>query len=453
MSNYYVRSGATGGADGSTWADAFVSIQAALAVAVSGDTLWVANDHANTTSGAYILTGPTTGVGVLILGVNTNSTEPPTGLASPPTALEEIGASNAKLTITGRIFFDSIIFKSSTSTGSSALFALGSNIPYSLYFLRCYLHSLTTSSLGGIRLGPIVATTNDDGQIVIEDSSFLTTTTTRMFEVCHGRTIIKNCTLDSAGATPTQIFTQRVGINGDVVLDSSDLSGESFSYMMDVSGAGLSRVMIRNLKLPSGTVISTGTADGPGGPIVAMHNCASGDVYTNMGRSEPAGTQVEETTLVRTGGSDVSYRIDTNALAAYPNVPFTSSEGAMHNSVTTEQTLTVEILHDTNVAAGQGSGTDFDFTNAEVYLRVMALTTAGFPLGEWMSDASADVFATPTDQDASSEAWTTTGMTTPVKQKLSVTFTAAEAGYLHWEVCVAAASKTLYVDLSSPTLS
>jgi hypothetical protein len=453
MSEYYVRSGATGAADGSIWADAFTNIAAALAVAGSGDTLWVANDHLYAHGASYLVFGPDTGVGVRILGVNTNSVEPPTGLADPPTATEAVGSANAGLAIAGRLFIDSMIFLSSTSSSGGALFTFGSTISCNVHCVRCKLQSWTANSFGGFLLGFGPSTANDDSLTIFDDCSFYSNNTTRMFAVQHGRTLIRNCTIDPDSVTPTQLIMQRAGVAGELIIDASDVSGEAFSYFMDPAGAGSSRVFARNLKMPSGTAAATGSANGPGGPVIALHNTASGDVYNNMARAEHAGTQVEETTLVRTGGSDVSYRIDTSANAAYPNVPFTSSEGAMYNSVTTEQTLTVEILHDTNVAAGQGSGTDFDFTNAEVYLRVMALTTSGFPLGEWVSDAPADVFATPTDQDASSEAWTTTGMTTPVKQALSVTFTAAEAGYLHWEVCVAAASKTLYADLSSPTLS
>jgi hypothetical protein len=347
-----------------------------------------------------------------------------------------------------------MIFQSSTSGAGGATFTFGSTISCNVRCVRCKIRSLTVNGIGGFLLGFGPSTANDDSLTIFDDCSFYIANTSRAFQVQHGRTLIRNCTIDPGSVTPTQLIMQRAGVAGDLVIDASDVSGEAFSYFMDPAGSGVSRVLGRNLKMPSGTAVVTGSADGPGGPLIALHNTASGDAYNNMSRSDPyAGTQVEETTLVRTGGSDVSYRIDTSATAAYPNVPFTSSEGAMFNSVTSEQTLTIEILHDTNVAAGQGSGTDFDFTNAEVYLRVMALTTSGFPLGEWMSDAPADVFATPTDQDASSEAWTTTGMTTPVKQALSVTFTAAEAGYLHWEVCVAAASKTFYADLSSPVLS
>ncbi|MDX1531485.1 MAG: hypothetical protein R3362_08160, partial [Rhodothermales bacterium] len=47
----YVDRDATGAADGSSWADAFPHLQAALAAAEPGDTLWIAEGTYRPTDG------------------------------------------------------------------------------------------------------------------------------------------------------------------------------------------------------------------------------------------------------------------------------------------------------------------------------------------------------------------------------------------------------------------
>jgi hypothetical protein len=63
-----------------------------------------------------------------------------------------------------------------------------------------------------------------------------------------------------------------------------------------------------------------------------------------------------------------------------------------------------------------------------------------------VSDAKTNYLATAADQTDSSESWTTTGLTTPVKQKLAVTFTPQEKGVIMWRVVLSKPSVTVYVD-------
>jgi ABC-type phosphate transport system substrate-binding protein len=112
-----------------------------------------------------------------------------------------------------------------------------------------------------------------------------------------------------------------------------------------------------------------------------------------------------------------------------------------NDTVGSAQTCTVEIVHDS-----QGSGTSSAFTDAEVWLEIQYLGTSGVPLGSVLTDAKADVLATAADQASSAVTWTTTGLTTPLKQKVAVTFTAQEIGFIHAKVVLAKASAVCYVD-------
>jgi hypothetical protein len=132
----------------------------------------------------------------------------------------------------------------------------------------------------------------------------------------------------------------------------------------------------------------------------------------------------------------------TNANAEYPIRVLRSPEIVRWNETTGSSiTVTVEIVHDS-----QGSGTSSAFTDKEIWLEVQYLGTSGYPLGTFVDDAASDILGSAADQTSSSATWTTTGLTTPVKQKLSVSFTPQEKGYIHAVVCMAGASDTCYVD-------
>lgn len=60
MANHYVWSGATGGATGADWADAYLTLAAAATGSVAGDTFYVAHDHAETQASAMTITFPGT---------------------------------------------------------------------------------------------------------------------------------------------------------------------------------------------------------------------------------------------------------------------------------------------------------------------------------------------------------------------------------------------------------
>ena len=163
-----------------------------------------------------------------------------------------------------------------------------------------------------------------------------------------------------------------------------------------------------------------------------------------------AGNVKDESTIVKTGGASddgsatISWKMTSVANTEYPIHVLRSPEIWVPNIATgSAKTLTVEFVHDTNVAAGQGAGASFAFQDDEVWLEVSYQGTSGFPLAVLASDAKANVLATAADQTSSSATWTPTGL---VKQSLSVTFTPQEKGVFIARICVGKASKTIYVD-------
>jgi len=173
-----------------------------------------------------------------------------------------------------------------------------------------------------------------------------------------------------------------------------------------------------------------------------MYNCDSADTNYRLWIEDYSGSIKHETTLVKTGGASdgttpLSWKMATGADAEYPTIILKSGEIVRWNETTGSAiTVTVDILHDSVT----------NLKDNEIWLEVMYLGTSGVPLGAFVDDAVADVLAAAADQAASSATWTTTGMANPNKQKLEVTFTPQEKGFIHAVVHMAKASYTVYVD-------
>ena len=61
MANWYVWSGATaGGGTGADWANAYLTLQAAVTGKTAGDVFYVAHDHSQTQASALTITFPGT---------------------------------------------------------------------------------------------------------------------------------------------------------------------------------------------------------------------------------------------------------------------------------------------------------------------------------------------------------------------------------------------------------
>src|SRR6478752_6283404 len=78
MANWYVWSGATGGGTGVDWANAYITLQAAVTAKAAGDTFFVAHDHAQSQSAALTITAKGTSVSMnRIYCVNRAGAVPP----------------------------------------------------------------------------------------------------------------------------------------------------------------------------------------------------------------------------------------------------------------------------------------------------------------------------------------------------------------------------------------
>lgn len=439
MANIYVRS--TDGSntdDGSTWALAKLDLAGAAAIDSAGDTIFVSDNHAESTAAAITIALAGTHASPTKVVCGDDAAEPPTAVATSGT-VTTTGAND--ITITGTAYIFGLSFVSGMAIN------LAGNADTTLVLDNCSLQTTNTGSAGVISF---YAANNQVIRIKLKDTTFKFNATNNIVRL-GGNAVIEGGSVLAGGTTPTSMFGPP---SGDRTGGTADISGFDFSNLgssfniFSASGATSFFAVVRNCKLPagwSGSLVS-GTLEGLG-QRYEMHNCDSGDTNYRLRVEDYAGSINHETTVVRTGGASdgtttLSWKMTTSSNAEYPVAHLESPEIVQWNETTgSSVTASIEIVHDS-----QGAGSGSAFQDDEIWLEVMYLGTSGYPLGTWTSDAKADVLAAAADQTSSSETWTTTGLTTPVKQKLSVTFTPQEKGFIHARVVMAKASKTCYVD-------
>lgn len=433
MTALYAQS--TDGSDsdgGTTWALAKATLTGVAAIDAAGDTTYVSQVHAESTAGAVTLAfaGTPSNPSKVICG--NNAAEPPTALAT--TATVTATGSNT-ITLTGCLYAYGIQFI------SGGAISFGSASAYTQRYENCAFRTTNSGSGGFIsQLGG-----GATSEVVMRNctlkfagaSNYINTTV---------RWRIVGGSVESGTSTPTTLFRFGTsGKSGNLEVDSFDFSNFASTLVL-FDGTNLTcstNATFRNCKMPaswSGSLY-TGTLAGPGVRL-SMYNCDSASTNYRLWIETYAGSIKSETTIVRTGGASdgttgLSWKMASSANCSYPLIPLISDELATvwNDTTGSSVTITMHILHDSLT----------NLTDGEVWLEAQELGTSGSTLGVVTTDAKADVLATAANQTTSSETWTTTGLTNPNKQQLSVTFTPQNKGPILLKVVLAKASKTIYV--------
>jgi hypothetical protein len=436
MANIYVRSTDGNNADnGSTWALAKADIHTTAWAA--GSRIFVSDAHAPSIIGTnmVIASGGTLAAPTQIL-CGDDAAEPPTSLA---TTAEVSTSGVASISVTGHCYVYGITFKPS-SGGSSAVFAatVGTGTASQRY------KNCSFQIVGSGSGGRIAASGASQPRVWVEfdDCTYKFAAAGQGIAVANATLLINGGSVLSGGTSPTALFhSYDAGRPGSMLISGFDMS--NCSAGVHIFNASNHSGVIRNSKLPASWTGALTTGSLVAGARYEMHNCDSSGADTNyrLWVEDYAGSIKSETTVVRTGGASdgtttLSWKMASSANAEYPLIVLDSPEIAQWNDTTGSSiTATVEIVTD-NVT----------LNDDECWLEVQYLGTSGYPISSFISDCKSDVLASAAAQTSSSETWTTTGLTTPVKQALSVSFTPQEKGYIHAVVHLSKASTTVYVD-------
>jgi hypothetical protein len=437
MTSLYLDSAAGNNANnGTTWALAKATLAGIDAIDAAGDSIYVAQTHSESTAAAvsFAIAGSASSPSRIICGNKA---------AEPPTALSTAGVI------------------ATTGNTSSITFASGINYVYGLTF-DAGQSGTGTASIVSSSVGPTVfesctfklSSTGTASRINIQQGSGYGEFKNCSFRFSAagqgisnaGSASIRGGSVLSGGTSPTTLFV--IGADSTWDISGFDLSNCSSSVNVCSSSSANIRFSMRNCKLPGSWSGSLNASTPGAGSIYEMFNCDSADTHYRYRLATQFGTVQDESTIVQTGGQSdgtttLSYKMVSNANAKQV-LPLQSMEWTHYIAaalVGSSRTLTIEFVHDSLTA----------LKDNEIWLEAMYLGTSGAPLGAIASEG-VDVLAAGASQTSSSTTWTTTGLTNPNKQKLVLTFTPQEEGYIHYKVMLGKASYTVYVDMK-PTVA
>lgn len=403
----------------------------------AGDTFYVSNNHAETQSVALSLFSPGTAASLCRVLCVTDTATPPTAL-NTTASVTTTGAS--LIIFYGFAYYYGIIFNCGTGSTSTSI-SCTTTSSWWMRFESCSLRIINTGSSSAINFGT-ASTSVDDGSVEWVNTTLqFSNAGQRVANRC--RLIWSNTLSAILGTVPTTLFIHPGGNGEATEVRGVDLSAiGSGGSLAAINSASPAVFRFIDCKLGSSVSVTSGSATGQGGALVTLVNCDSADTNYRYHKQGYQGTITQETTIVKTspaGASDgtttVSRKMVTTANSKFES-PLVSDPIEIWNETLSSITVTIPVITD-NVT----------LTDAEAWIEVEYLGTSGFPISSCIKDRAADVLATPANQTTDgSSTWTTTGLTTPVKQSLAVTFTPAEKGIIRIRVNLAKASTTMYFD-------
>ena len=423
--------------NGSSWAQSKLDVAGAAGADVAGDEIFLSQVHNETTASSIVLAWAGTGAAPTKIICANDASETPT--ASATTAVVKVTGSNVSIQHSGNVYCYGVNWINDGASNSTIW--CHQAVRERQLWESCTFQLTNVSGVGSFFIS---AASTTGGEIIWKNcQARFPGGASAGLQINGDQFRWEGGAIMSGSGTPAALFTMGTNRQNKVVISGVDLSnlGTTFNFL----AAGNAGVVIgRNLKLPSGWTGDLHSGTMTLGARVELYNCDSGDTNYRVRIKDYLGEVRDETTLVMSGddaatnGTTVySLKITTTSNANIYNGRFEVCELFFSNDVVGSAiTLEVEILHDSVTP----------LTNADVWMEAQYPGTAGAPLASYVSDMKADILGSAANQDSSSVTWTTTGMSNPNKQKLSVTCTPQEAGTIIVRIFAGKPSYTFYAN-------
>ena len=407
----------------------------------AGDTLYIGSHHVETVTAGW--TFPGTGANPnYIFSVNDASwaaghTPVSADLVNPLSASFPAFTANSGFNILGSFYIYGIKY-SETSTQTMTF---ASNLNYQVYD-SCLL----TGTSGNLQVA-----ISSSSSVQFLNPSFSFTSTGGRILSSFGPVTFKGTglgtLLNSTSTVPTDLMT--VGGPGEQNFIGVDLSNVNTTLVLYSSSNG--PVNIINSVKNSSAAFSSGTVIGMNQSI---QNVDSGSTFYKYFNQQYSGQEATSTSVFRSGGmtyngsNGLTYALTGNANSNlnYPLNLIPISIGHLTSGSST--TISIHFAFDgANNAQGFNSTT---LNNNQIWMSVGYEGSSSSPLASFATNKIADLLPTTTPATqgtVDSSSWTTTGLTTPEKYIMSVTFTPQLSGnYIIWVRANIAANKTIWVD-------
>lgn len=417
--------------DGSTWALAKATIAGATGTA--GETIYVSQAHAETQATGLTITFSGTPANPNVVLCGNDAASPPTADATSATVST---TSQAGISIAGSAIVKGIAFQCGNGANYSNLSINAASTGSYQRYEDCAFRLNDTHPSSGIAVSCPDSASGYETDFL--NCNFKVTNASHIFSL-RGKVTIKGGGYESGTTVPSNVFyLGGNGASGDVRIDGFDFSNLSSSTYLFADAGRPGRAVLNGCKLPASWTVSRLVSSNaiPQSRFELYNSTPSGGAAIPFHVVDFRGTAAYDSTIVKASGSDIgTAKIVTTADAKEANGGFRLFDLLVNNTSTgSEKTATVEFVRDSAA----------NLTNAEIWLEVYYLTTGGKVA--MASSRRASPLAAATDCPSSSASWTTTGMATPNKQKIDVSFTPQVAGLVRAVVCVAKASTTVYID-------
>lgn len=407
MTSYFVSSasGAGGAGNGSSWANAYLTIAGAIArPLVAGDVLLVGDDHSEVVATNIILncTTATAAAPLSILCVDHTK-------ASPTGADLKVGVNGAGSLVTttlGNIQFAGFMYVyglyCNTGTGGSVANNQGVFAPNAskiAYFEQCTFGIASSGS------NCHSMTLNNNSSVEFRNCTFLAVNNSNgaLNGITFGapsRTKFTGCTFSFSGTQPVPFLQMAAG--AAIVFEGCDFSAYTGGTLVQTAAPACGDVFFKDCKLPSSPGFDMTATLGNQETFIWVVNSDNGNTNYRNELYDYGGNQTTSITVVRTGGASqgtaYSWKIATNANNNWM-LPFKQPAISVWNPNTgAALNVTVEGIADPR---------DFSALpkNDEVWMDVEALTSSTQPSGVTINGTKNSTIATGTALTASTQAW------------------------------------------------